>query len=341
MKKSDKRVKFNWPLVGNQHIIDFLSKSVINGKVSHFYIFLGPDDLGKTTLANYFAKSLLCGGRNETLPCGVCPSCRQFDNNIHGDFHLIKKDKDKKNISIEQVREFINILSLSSFLNSYKVGVIKGAEKLSREAANALLKTLEEPKDKVVLILIASSLESLPPTIASRGQVLNFYPVKKDIIHNYLVKSHKATRSQAKNLACLCLGRPALAVKLLENKDFLSDYLERVKIFLSFLNKDINGRLEDIRELIGGKAAGQESVSLAFRIIETWQGLARDLLLIKFNQANLIQHEIVSAELIKQKERFTVSRLLSAFKFLEKGKEYLNANVNPKLALESIAVGLN
>ncbi|MFH1522430.1 MAG: AAA family ATPase [Patescibacteria group bacterium] len=355
--------KFNWPLVGNEHIIDFLSRSIINDKIAGSYIFLGPEDLGKTTVANYFAKSLLCEDKDKgdvPLPCKKCPSCRQFNfpssmspsmervesefNIIHGDYHLIKRKKEKKNISIEQIREFIRSLSMSSFLNSYKIGVIKEADNLSLGAANALLKTLEEPKEKVVIILIVSNIEALPSTITSRSQVLNFYPVKSDIIYNYLVENHKTSRSIAKNLSRLAVGRPALAIKFLEDKIFYSEYIDKVNVFLNFLTQGINERIMEIERMVGKQIYGQEPVDLALNIIEIWEGLARDFLLLNFGHNNLIQHEVVADKLEKVKDKFGFTysgiNLLKIVKTLKIGKEYLKANVNPRLVLENIAVSI-
>lgn len=356
--------KSSWPLVGNGHIIDFLSRSVKNNNLAHAYIFCGPDNLGKTTTANFFAKTLLCESKKKLsfergAPCGECSSCRKFFNpptplqkggeggyqggvvNIHSDFYLIKKEKDKKNISIEQVREFIRKLGMSSFMNSYKIAVIKHAHTLSIEAANALLKTLEEPKQKVVIILITSDINALPPTIVSRSQVLKFNQVGSDIIYDYLIKEHSAARSAAKNFSRMCLGRPALAVKFLHNKEFYDNYLKNVNVFLNFLNQDINGRIKSVEELIGVKAAGQESAVLARRIVEVWLGLSRDLLLLKFNHGDLIQHEIALKELTAAKEKLKLENMLNLTVALRRADEYIRANVNPKLVLENIAISIS
>jgi len=356
-------VKLSWPLVGNSHIIDFLSKSLVNNKVANAYIFFGPQDLGKITVANYFAKCLLCQGKAKfrkgdiVSPCGQCISCQAFarakknDSSageedrfeaIHGDFHLIEREKDKKNISIEQAREFIKGLNLSSFLGSYKVGIIKEADSLSLEAANALLKTLEEPKEKVVIILVAANLELIPATIVSRSQVLNFYPVKTDIIYNYLLKEHKVSRSLAKNLSKISLGRPALAVKFLKDKNFYKDYTDKAKIFLDFARQDINERFFGIEKIIESSFSGQEGSKRALRVLEIWQGVARDLLLLDLGQKDLIQHHIITEELTQQREKFKAGTavLIKIIKNLEAGKEYLRANVNPKLVLENIAINI-
>ncbi len=361
--KNSNNIKFNWPFVGNNHIIEFLSKSILNNNISQSYIFLGPNNLGKTTIANYFAKSLLCrqmenkdGKAEIILPCNNCPSCSQFRDSVsssdnlagdsdnpvnimHGDFHLIKRAKDKKDISIGQIREFINILSMSSFLGTYKIGIIKNADSLNEKAANALLKTLEEPKDKVVIILTAASAKSIPETIISRSQVLNFYSVKADIIYDYLIKNYNAPRSAAKNLSRLCLGRPALAVKFFENKEFYNNYIEKVDVFLNFINQDVNKRFDNIKGLLT-QDSNQESAKTAFKAIDIWKGLARDFLLMELGEIDLIQHQIVSDKLDRQRGNIWIDKLLDWFKILSEGEEYLKANVNPELVLENIAANI-
>ncbi|MCK4554191.1 hypothetical protein KAU19_04475, partial [Candidatus Parcubacteria bacterium] len=324
-------------------IIEYLSKSIAKNNVAGAYIFCGPDNLGKTTVANYFAKSLVCQNNikgSGLLPCGKCQVCEQVEKGIHGDIHLIKKDKDKKNISIEQIRDFIRILGMASFLNSYKIGIIKHAEYLSIEAANALLKTLEEPKVKVVIILVVSNTDSLPQTIVSRSQILKFKPIKADIIYDYLVKEYQCKRSLAKDLSHLCMGRPALAVKFLQDKEFFNNYLDRAQAFLQFCRQDINERIFSVEKLIGVKPIGQESARLAARILEIWQGLARDLLLLKLDQNNLVQHLLLIEQLDKIKTRFNKSGLLNLDRSLCQAREYLAANVSPKLVLENVVVNI-
>lgn len=338
----------NWPLVGNAHITSFLEKSIANKKVSNTYIFLGPDNLGKTTTAVYFSKSLLCQKSEEgrfSLPCENCPSCNQInkikeEESFHGDFHLVKKEKDKKNISIEQIREFIKILSMSSFLGSYKIGIIKNAEKLSKEAANSLLKTLEEPREKVVIILTVSSLEFVPKTIVSRSQVLNFYPVCKSDIYDYLIENQECSRALAKNISRLSLGRPALAQKFLQDKDFYEEYLLLADSFLNFFDKDINGRLEEVEKIIGSRDALGDSSKKALTILGVWQGLVRDLLLLSVGKSDLVQHEVVIEKLDKINKNIRENRLIELNKMLTQGQEYIRTNVNPRLVLENIAFNI-
>lgn len=360
--------KINWPLVGNQQIVKFLEKIIENSRnnmpASGSYIFSGQKDLGKFQVAHYFAQSLLCEQRlsaGQKVPCQKCPPCRQItashspnrdkmtdesgqeninDSNRHADLRIISRDEEKKNISISQIREFIRDLSMSSFFNSYKVGIIKDVEYLSDEAANALLKTLEEPRNMVVIILLTSDLESLPKTIISRSQILRFHPVSADIIYDFLINEHKAPRSVAKNFSRLCLGRPALALKFWQNEAFRENYLNVIKIFSRFINADINERFELINGFLGKKSTGQLAVGEAINLLDLWQFLIRDLWLLNNNLNELTQHIILEQELNELKNRLRTNQLLDISRHLELSKRYIRANVNPKLALENFAVSI-
>jgi DNA polymerase-3 subunit delta' len=346
----NKQEKKDWPLVGNSHIIEFLSKNIAKGAESGSYIFYGAEDLGKTTLAAYFAKTILCQKRGkENNACGDCPSCLRFNqgaaaenkqiNFSHSDLFLVEKAEEKKNISIDQIRDFIRQLSLSSFLNSYKIGIIKDAHFLSLDAANALLKTLEEPKNKVIIILITSNLDNLPLTIISRSQILRFRPVKTDIIYDYLISNCGAKRSVAQNLSRLSLGRPALAAKFFENKNFLEDYSRKVNNFLEFFQKDISERFFSINSLLG-RETGQESVRTAQKELDIWLAITRDLLLFRFGQGDLTQHWAENKELEAISRKINTKQLLEISKNIKAGKNYLEANVNPRAVMENIAVNI-
>lgn len=343
----------NWPFVGNEQIAQYLEKCVLGSQVGGAYIFTGPDNLGKTTAAVHFAKTLLCQERKRGCcrACGKCPACLRFDRvkeqegeedgfSGHSDLHIIKQAKDKKNISIEQVRDFIRTLRMSSFLNSYKIGIIKHADVLSTEAANAILKTLEEPNDQVVIILVANNMELLPQTIVSRSQVLRFRPVAFDDIYDYLTKEKGVSRAQAKTLGRLSLGRPALALKFHEDQDFYERYLKQMELFLDFFREDINGRFAAITDFIGQKATGQESVRLARRSLEVWRGIVRDWLLSYYGRPDLMQHAVAEKRIKQLGQAKREQEALRLDQALREAGEQLEANVNPKLVLEGVAAAI-
>ena len=343
----------NWPLVGNENISDFLMKSIIKRNIAGTYIFSGISDLGKTRAAKYFAQILLCeeadlsGGEN--MPCGKCRSCNKFSqvelkeetnlSDVHGDFYLLNADKDKKNITIEQVRDFIKRMGMGSFLGKNKVGIIKDADKLSKEAANALLKTLEEPKRNVIIILTVNNEDALLPTILSRGQLIKFHPVETAKIYDYLINKFKLERSAAKNIAHLSLGRPALAVKFLEDKKLYSYHLDIASKIISFFSLNIVERYQLLDELLNKtKTKGQEQLREIERVVSIWEGIIRDLMLLSLGEGDIIQYEAIQQNYKALLKTVNLTSLLNIFQELKQARILLKSNVSPKVVLENVAI---
>jgi len=321
--------KYTWPAIGNDRAIEFLNRSLVSDKIAQTYVFIGPEELGKSTIALAFARNL------------------QGDyDGFNSDLYLLSPEAGKKNIGIDQVREFIKMLNLSSFLNSYKIGLIKEADLLSEEAKSALLKTLEEPKDKVVIILLAASEESLPATILSRAQKLYFYPVPAAAIYDYLIANYGTNRSLAKELANLALGRPLKAIRYLENPETYKNYLEEAEKFLSLFSLEVNDRLKILDSLFSDRTYSRQAQSEALNILLMAEGLLRDLLLLNLEQKDRLQHLVLLSALEKSlhslpgESEARVITLLSRLKLIAQAKEYLEANVNPHLVLEQLIINL-
>lgn len=323
--------QFQWPQIGNDNLIEFLDKSLTKHKLAQTYIFAGPEDLGKSTVALAFARNLIISDVAET---------RDFSS-VNSDLHILNREAGKKNISIEAVRDFIKMLSLSSFLNSYKIGIIYDAETLSPEAASALLKTLEEPREKVIIILLTSSVDLLMPTIVSRSQVLYFYPVAFETVYDYLTKELNLKRTDAKDMAALAAGRPLLAAKFVEDETVYENQLETARLFLSFFNLDIPGRLKALANYLNGN--GPLNADKAFTILESWQRVARDLSLNAMGCPELIQHTALIKELSALSVVSSSEALIYYSKILEllyTLRRYLSANVAPQAVLEQVIYNL-
>ena len=181
-------------------------------------------------------------------------------------------------------------------------------------------------------------LEALPKTILSRSQILRFKTVPSDEIYDDLINHHGAARSQAKNFSRLAAGRPALAVKFLEDAEFYENYQAGVRSFAGLMDKDINLRLAAIETMLGAGASGQAGVKIADGLLDVWQNLARDLMLLDFNLPELVQHEPFNQELLAIKDKIDIKSLLNLQSVLRQAKAYLAANVNPRLALVKVAV---
>lgn len=321
--------KYVWPAIGNDKAIEFLNRSLENDKVAQTYVFIGPEELGKSTIALAFAKNLQ----------------GSYDG-FNSDLYILNPEAGKKSIGIEAVREFIKMLNLSSFMNSYKIGLIKEADLLSEEAKSALLKTLEEPRDKVVIILLVNTEESLPATILSRSQKVYFYPVPAATIYDYLIENYNAKRSEAKDLANLALGRPLKAIRYLENPEVYKTYLEDAEKFLSLFSLDVNARLKVLDSIFSDRTYSRQASENALSFLLMGEGLLRDLLLLNLEQRDRLQHLVLIDALEKSLASLNgevenkVFAILNQLKLIATAKEYLESNVNPRLILEQLVINL-
>jgi len=252
-----------------------------------------------------------------------------------GDCHIIERLPGKKNIAIDQIRNFINILGLGAFTSGYKLGIIKAAETLSLEAANSLLKLLEEPKPGVVLILLTSSLDNILPTIVSRSQVINFFPVDNSIIRDYLV-SAGASLALANELAPLSGGRPGRAISFWHDQSSYNNYLKQIQIFIDFWKNDLVDRFQSLALLTSADDAAADAMT----IINSWEAVGRDLLLLNLNNNDLISHRSFLNELKLIAVNFDLNQTNNIFAVLQKAKEYLAANVAAKNVLEFVAINI-
>ncbi|MCD6442531.1 MAG: DNA polymerase III subunit gamma/tau [Thermotogae bacterium] len=164
-------------VVGQDHVKKILLNAVRSGKVSHAYIFSGPRGTGKTTCARILAKSLNCLNPRDGEPCGECENCRAIDD---GSFLDVIEIDAASNRGIDEIRKIRDRVSYRPLQGRYKVYIIDEFHMLTREAFNALLKTLEEPPPNVLFILATTNLEKVPPTIISRAQVLDFRPLPSE-----------------------------------------------------------------------------------------------------------------------------------------------------------------
>ncbi len=321
-------------IVGQEKLVDFFDKLAIlstTEALNGSFILVGPESSGKKTLATVLAAKLLCQAKGQR-PCGECQSCREIKAKINSDLYWLSLAVNKKNISVEEVRGLIRSLSLSSLTYEYKVAVIDQAEALSTGASNALLKTLEEPNKKTIIILLVSDLEKLPKTIISRSQVFHLRPIKPDLVYDWLVNEHGTKRSQAKILSRLSLGWPGLAIKFSTNQDLEKAHLEAVQIFLRASGLALPDRLEAVDKLLKDLDNPED-------ILNIWQSAARDCLLSLLGQDNWLRYGALAKESTAS-SRLTHRQVLAWHKLLDQAKEYLRANVNSKLVLENVIINL-
>ncbi len=337
-----KRNKFNWAVIGHLNIINYLQNSIDNSNISQAYLFVGPSNIGKTLVAEYFVDSLFCDNLKTdqaVVPCGQCSSCQQIKNKIHPDIFYLKRVDDektgklKKNIGIGQVRELQNKLSLHSFLDSYKIGIIFEAEKLSQEAANSLLKSLEEPTKKTIFILLTNNADILPKTILSRCQILNFLPVRTKDINDYLLNQN-VDRKDSKIISGISLGRPGIAINYSEDNESYLEFQDQIKQFIFLIKK--NSLLDNFR-LIDDLTKNNDINTLK-NLLDIWIMVLRDLILVKCVGQNLASNHKILSELNQLADLYSRQKLFELLEKIFQVKKYLEANVNSRLTLENFVL---
>ncbi|NQU77317.1 DNA polymerase III subunit delta' [Candidatus Falkowbacteria bacterium] len=324
---------FNWKITGHNYVKEFLERSITTKNLSHAYLFYGPKNIGKYTLALRFSQILEC--QKDKKPCEQCQSCQYIKKGIHPDITTIKKKEDKKNIAIEQIRELQKKLSLNSFSNGYKTAIIDQAETLSEEGQNSLLKTLEEPTPKTILILVTSKINQIPETIISRSQVIRFKPASQNEIAKHLTQNLKVEKNQAEILASLSFGRPGRAIRFVEDPHNFAEYKTKANDFLQILSSSISERLKLVDTYTNKKDTFLEKTNIFQNILQIWSLIIRDLILIKYNQDNLV-NKFLERDLEKIKDSYPCEKLKNMLISIQRTQEYLAQNVQAKLTIENL-----
>ncbi len=220
----EKVYKFS-EILGQNRAVNLLKSAITKNRIAHSYIFTGPEGVGKKTTAQAFCFHLFCEV-DQTNPCGNCINCKKLGKKLHPDVKYIYPEKrDIKINTIRLVEIFLRTRPLSA---PYKIIIIESAEKMNLEAANALLKSLEEPPSYGIFILITDNLTNLLPTIISRSQIVRFLPLSEKIIKTYLSEKKNFEESLAETLAELSLGSLGKALEIAE-KGLLEDLNAFVK----------------------------------------------------------------------------------------------------------------
>ena len=235
-------------IVGQDHLTEYFEKVTNGGEVSHAYIIEGEMRSGKEFIARVFSEALLCEGGSQK-PCCECQSCLQMENNAHPDFYSVTHDKPSI-ISVDDIRDqIIKGISTRPYKGKYKVFLIPEAEIMTEQAQNALLKTLEEPPEYVVIILLTTSKEKLLPTIQSRCVKLSLKPVEKKVLKKYLMKEFKIPDYKADIAVSFSQGNFGKAKMLIMNEDFDKMKTEAVSLLKHIDEMDAPDIMEAINKI--------------------------------------------------------------------------------------------
>jgi len=317
-------------VIGHEWAVDLLLHGLSGGRVSHATLIVGPPYIGKTTLARWFAQALNCtGGLPE--PCGECPSCRKLSSGNHPDVQIL--DAPGQTLKISEVRDLQHDLSLSPYEGRWRVALLCDFERATVEAANALLKTLEEPAAQVVLLLTALEAGALLPTIVSRCQVLSLRPLPLAQVKDALVARWGADPVQAELLAYLSGGRLGWAVRALADQALLARRAERLDDLVTL---SAEGRVERLAYA----AALSRDPALAREVLALWLGWWHDVLLLASgSQVNVTNVDRLAA-LRQQAGQVSLRQAQRMVARLRSIVNNLDQNVNLRLALEVLLLSL-
>jgi len=332
-----------WQVVGQTKAVSLLRHSLERGTLAHAYLLVGPSHVGKMTLAINLAQALNCEATER--PCGECASCQKIALAKHADVQIIglsqsedsEEVRSRTEISIDQIREVQHSSSLPPFEGNCRVFIIDGAEFLSSEAANCLLKTLEEPVDKVVFILLTANDGLLPTTVVSRCQRLELAPLAAGEIEAALCSRWGIEQPRARLLARLSHGRLGWAISATSGDGLVQQRAEKLDRLLDIIGADYDERFTYVAQLV---ALFRKSRELVQEILDLWLDWWRDLMLVKVGCGDNITNVDFEAILVKMAEGYSLAQIRTFIDSIQAAGEQLRQNANPQLVLEVLMLSI-
>lgn len=346
-----------WPVLGHEMAERVLRRAITGGMLSHAYLFTGPSSVGKRTLALAFAMTLNCqaeppeGQLYPDMPCGLCQSCSRIRRGEHPDVletnletqaaALEEAGKGKgvppKELRIDTIRDMQHTVGLSPYMGRYKIYILGDADRLNEEAANCLLKTLEEPPRQTILLLLAPSESAVLPTISSRCIQVPLRPLSREAVAGALMERWSTERADAEKLAALAGGRLGWAVQMHSDPRRMErrgKVLEELALLSgSSIAERINAATRLAKQFT--EARGE-----LYNALEIWEGWWRDVLMLKAGADDLVMNVDQRSALKSVAKRVPVDRAHAAIGLIGEARQQLQENANPRLVLEALTLGI-
>ena len=323
----------NWKLVGNEWAVDMLQKHVVNGTTRHAYLFAGPPGLGRRTLALRFAQALNCQTPVAPgIPCGECRDCRQIEAMQYADLTVIQAEAEGGTLKVDQIREARRSLTLKPYQANYRVALFLRFQEANDNAANALLKTLEEAPSYAVLILTADNPEQLLPTIVSRCEVLRLRPLQVDQVQKEL-ENRGVEGDRAKLLAHISGGRFGYAQRLIEDAALLGSREERLNDLQSLISASRVEKFAYADKLARDKESMRQAVLV-------WLSYWRDVMLRTAHASTPLVNVDRNVEIEDLAQRLDLSMARRVVSSVEQVLEKMERNVNSRLLAEVLLLDL-
>ena len=327
-----------WGIVGHERSIDILRRTIASQQVRHAYLFTGPPRIGKGLLAHRFAQTLLCTGNSDpdvppTDPCNACLACRKVIHGNHPDVHVVTKAADKQFILIEQIRMLQSDSARRTLEGRRNIFIIQNAHEMNAQAANCLLKTLEEPEPDVVLLLTTLDANLLLPTILSRVQQIPMQLLTTSQIRTALEQQWGAEAQEAELIAALAAGRMGWAVQAVEDDEMLDERRAQLELLAKLPSYSKVQRFDQAQRL----SSDAEKVDA---LLDLWLLWWRDLVLTSNNCLDLTVNVDMRDLLKKQSAKVGSAEAERMIRAILSTREAIEQNVNARVALEVLMLDM-
>ncbi len=320
-------------IVGHEDIIKHFKRSIELGKVSHAYIINGEVDSGKKMLAGAFAKTLQCeaGG---TDPCDNCRSCTQADAGSHPDI-IICHHENPNLFSVKEVREqIVGTITTKPYRSKYKVYIVPDVHLMNMEAQNALLKSIEEPPEYAVILLISANIDKLLPTVLSRCMVLNTKPIRERDMLQYLVKDMGLSEDRAYFCLDFAQGNLGKAIRLANN----DEYVQVIDSVVSVMKQIHTMDVEDLAWAMNSIEKFKLSMNNYMDLMMMWY---RDALMLKVTgQPDKLMFKSEYSTMKKQAGLMSYETIENKINAIETAKKRLDVNANFDVTMELLLLTL-
>ncbi len=319
-------------IIGQPHAIRILSAFLGRDTIPHALLFTGVDGTGKRTAALAFAMACNCTGLDRGIsvdPCGACRSCGKIASGNHPDIHLVAPKG--AYLRIDQVRALGRDLALKPYEARVRVAILSDAHAMNPEAGNALLKLLEEPPDRTILILTAPQASDLLPTIVSRCQPVRFNPIPPSLLKDHLTDRHDMGEAEASVTAMLAGGSLARALSM-KGSDAIRRRAWLLGEMTTLSEKPISSLMALAEKLSGNKETLQDHLE----IIASW---FRDLVVHRYAPDNLLNRDL-AGQIGRRAESDPVPVLLGRVGAIQAAQRNLRSNANARLTLEVLLLQL-